>query len=240
MQLRNVNTIVGKELRIYFNSPIAYLFITVFLVSTSVLFYRSLFVGDIASMRSYFSMLPWIFLFLLPALTMRLWSEELKMGTIEILLTAPVTEWEAVFGKFFASFIFLIITLLLSMSIPATLFFIGMPDWGSILCGYFGAILLGGAYLAVGLWVSSLTNSQIIAFILGSLIVFLFFIFGQPVILNSTPVFLISFFKYLGLGNHYESILRGVVDSRDLIYYLIFISLFLYLNVASLKSRKFH
>jgi len=240
MNFRNVNTIMRKELKGYFNSPLAYLFISVFLVFTSWLFFRSFFIINFATMRGFFSILPWVFLLLIPALTMRLWAEEQKMGTIEILLTSPVSEWDAVAGKYLASFVFLAISLLLSFSIPVTLFFIGQPDWGTVFGGYFGSILLGGAYLSIGLWVSSLTNNQIIAFITSVILIFVLFIIVQPLVLQTTPAFLVPLLKYLGMGAHFSSILRGVIDSRDIVYYLILIGLFLYLNVTSLNSRKWH
>ncbi len=240
MNLKHVNTIMHKELRGYFNSPLAYIFITVFLVFTSWLFFKGFFLNGFASLRTFFTIIPWVFLFLIPAITMRLWAEEQKMGTIETLFTAPVTEWEAVLGKFLASFAFLIVTLLLSIILPIILFFIGQPDWGTIVGGYFGAILLGGAYLAIGLWISSLTNNQIIAFIFSVLTIFVLFIIGQPIVLQTTPSFLVPLFKYLGMSTHFGSILRGVIDTRDLIYYIILIATFLYLNVTSLVSRKWH
>ncbi|MBN2096174.1 ABC transporter permease subunit [Candidatus Peregrinibacteria bacterium] len=240
MNFKHISTIMHKELCGYFNSPLAYIFITVFLTLTSWLFFRGFFIDNVASMRPFFTFLPWVFLFLIPAVTMRLWAEEQKAGTLEILLTAPLNEWEAVLGKFLASFAFLVITLLLSLVLPIILFFIGEPDWGMIAGGYFGAVFLGGAYLAIGLWISSLTQNQITAFILSVLMIFIFFIIGEPVVLHTAPPFLLSVFKYLGLGSHFSSILRGVIDSRDLIYYLTFIGFFLYLNVTSLNSRKWH
>lgn len=238
MKIRHINTIIDKELRSYFNSPLAYIFITVFLVFTSWLYFRGFFLDNIASMRTFFANMPWIFLFLIPAITMRLWSEEQKMGTIELLFTSPITEWEAVLGKFLASFIFLIIALLLSLILPIILFFIGYPDWGTIIGGYLGIILLGGAYIAIGVWVSSLTNNQIIAFIFSSILIFAVFVISQPIVINTTPAFLVPILKYLGMGSHFQSILRGVIDTRDLIYYISLIIGFLYLNVASLNSRK--
>lgn len=229
-----------KELRGYFNSPLAYIFMTVFLAFSSWLYFSDFFLNELATMRSFFAILPWIFLFLIPAITMRLWAEEQKLGTIETLLTSPITEWEAVLGKFLASFGFLILNLLLSAILPIILFFIGEPDWGMIVGGYFGVILLGGAYLAIGLWISSLTNNQIIAFIFSALLIFVLFIIGQPLVLRTTPALFVPLFKYLGMGAHFNSILRGVLDTRDLIYYGTLITLFLYLNVTSLKSRKWH
>jgi len=240
MNFKHINTIMGKELRSYFNSPLAYIFITVFLTFTSWLYFRGFFIDNFATMRPFFSFLPWIFLFLVPAITMRLWAEEQKMGTIEPLLTAPIDEWEAVLGKFLASFSFLIISLLLSFVLPVILFIIGKPDWGTIIGGYFGSIFLGGAYLAIGLWISSLTNNQIIAFIFSVILIFIIFIISQPIVLQTTPMFLVPFFRYLGMGSHFESILKGVIDTRDIIYYIILIALFIYLNVTSLRSRKWH
>lgn len=240
MKTSHINTIIDKELRSYFNSPLAYIFITVFLVFTSWLYFRGFFLDNIASMRTFFTNMPWIFLFLIPAITMRLWAEEQKLGTIELLLVSPITEWEAVLGKFMASFIFLIITLLLSLILPVILYFAGHPDWGTIIGGYIGIILLGGAYITIGLWISSLTNNQIIAFIFSALLIFILFAIGQPIIINTAPALLVPVLKYLGMGAHFQSILRGVIDTRDLIYYISLMACFLYLNAASLKSRKWH
>ncbi|QQR83916.1 ABC transporter permease subunit [Candidatus Peregrinibacteria bacterium] len=152
-------------MRGYFNAPLAYIFLTVFLTVSSWLYFRDFFLNDIASMRSYFSLIPWIFLLLIPAITMRLWAEEKKMGTLEVLLVSPITDWQAVLGKFFASLAFLSIAVLLSLILPLLLLIIGQPDWGMIVGGYVGLILLGATYLSIGLWVSSLTDNQIIAFI---------------------------------------------------------------------------
>ncbi len=240
MKLKHINTIMDKELKGYFNSPLAYIFITVFLVFTSWLFFRGFFLNNMATMRPYFTILPWVFLFLIPSITMRAWSEEQKLGTMETLLTAPVTEWEAVLGKFLASFLFLIITMLLSSVIAIILFFAGQPELGTIVGGYFGSILLGGAYLAIGLWISSLTNNQIIAFIFSAFVIFVLFIISQPIMLQTTPTFISNILKYAGMGSHFQSILRGVFDSRDIVYYITLIFTFLYLNVSSLNSRKWH
>jgi ABC-2 type transport system permease protein len=240
MNTKHINTIMHKELRGYFDSPLAYIFITVFLVMMSWLFFRGFFLGETASMRPFFNLIPWVFLFLVPAISMRLWAEETKMGTTETLLTSPVTEWEAVLGKFLASFSFLIITLMLSIVLPGILFFVGSPDWGMIIGGYFGAILMGGAYLAIGLWISSLTNNQIIAFIVSVLIIFILLIVGEPIVLETAPSLLAPTFKYLGMAAHFKSVLRGVIDTRDIAYYVTLMGVFLYLNVTSLKSRKWH
>ena len=240
MKFRHINTIMNKELQGYFNSPMAYVFMTVFLVLTSWFFFRGFFLVGQATMRGYFALLPWIFLLLIPAITMRQMSEERKMGTVEILLTAPVTPWEAVLGKFFSSFSFLVINLLLSLVLPAILFFIGRPDFGVIAAGYFGALFLGAAYLSIGLWVSSLADSQIIAFILSAVLIFILFILGDDTVLRAVPVNFVPIFKFLGLGIHFQSILRGVLDSRDVVYYLLLVFIFLYLTVANLNNRRWH
>ncbi|MBI2463348.1 ABC transporter permease [Candidatus Peregrinibacteria bacterium] len=230
--------LIKKELRSYFNSPIAYIFITVFLVLTGWLFFRSFFIANQASMRDWFSLLPWIFLFLIPAVTMRLWAEEKKLGTFEVLMTLPVKDFEVVLGKFLASFIFLAIALVLTLPIPLIISFLGSPDKGVIFAQYLSALLLGGAYLAIGLFVSSATSNQIIAFILAVSISFFFLIIGEPIVLYVIPSLIAPLFQYLGLGAHFESMGRGVIDSRDFLYYLSMIFLFLFLNMKNIESRK--
>jgi ABC-2 type transport system permease protein len=145
---------------------------------------------------------------------------------------------EVVMGKFLAAFAFLAISILLSISIPITLLFLGNPDMGVIIASYAGALLMGAAYLAIGLWVSSLTENQIIAFILGVFITLAMLIIGFPFVTMLLPDFLVPLFNFLGLGNHFESIGRGVIDSRDIVYYLSVIFIFLFLNVRTLESRK--
>lgn len=238
MNTRNINAIMNKELKGYFNSPLAYIFMTVFLVFSSWFYFRTFFIDNIASMRTFFSVVPWVFLLLIPAITMRLWAEEKKFGTIETMFTSPVKEWEAVLGKFLASYAFLIITMMMSLIIPILLLFIGYPDWGMIVGGYFGIILLGGAYLSIGIWISSLTSNQIIAFIFSVFVIFILFFIGEPIVLQTTPNKLVPIFKYLGMGSHFNSILRGVIDTRDVVYYLSVMFIFLFLNVNTLSSRK--
>jgi ABC-2 type transport system permease protein len=199
---------------------------------------RGFFLINQASLRSLFSILPWIFLLFVPAVTMRLWAEERKLGTLEILMTLPVKDVEVVMGKFLASYAFLSLSILLTLPIPFTLSILGNPDGGQIIGGYLGAILLGGAYLAIGLFASSLTENQIIAFIVGILLCFVLFIIGEQLVLFALPSFLVPIFEYLGLGNHFNSIGRGVLDSRDLIYYISIIGFFLYLNVRAIESKR--
>lgn len=236
--MNNVFTFFKKEFTSYFISPIAYVFIVVYIVVTNFLFFQGFFIINQADMRGYFSLLPWVFLFFVPAITMRSWAEEKKVKTLELLLTWPVSDVEVVLGKFIASFCFLTTAILLSITIPFTIMALGEPDIGPIIGGYIGAILMGGAYLAIGLWVSSYTENQIIAFILGVVATFMLFMLGNPFVTMAAPSWMVPFLGYIGLGSHFESIQRGVVDSRDVLYYLSVIGFFLFLNVQSLESRK--
>ena len=236
--MSNVTAIFKKEFKSFFISPIAYVFITVYLVITSFLFFQSFFLINQADMRGYFSLLPWIFLLFVPAVTMRTWAEEKKVKTLELLLSWPVTDFQVVFGKFLASLSFLSITILLSITIPVTIMLLGSPDLGPIMGGYVGTLLMGAAYLAIGLWISSYTENQIVAFILGVVVTFLLFIVGNPFVTMAAPSWMVPAMSYIGLGNHFESIQRGVIDSRDIIYYLSIVGFFLFLNVQSLGSRK--
>jgi ABC-2 type transport system permease protein len=169
---------------------------------------------------------------------MRTWAEEKKMKTLELLLTWPVSDVEVVVGKFLASLSLLVIVLLLSLTIPISIALIGHPDAGQIIGQYIGSMLMGAAYLAIGLWVSSLTENQIVAFILGVVFTFILFIIGHPFVTMLLPSALVPLFTYIGLNSHFESIGRGVIDSRDIIYYLSVIGFFLFLNVCSISSRK--
>ena len=236
--MKNILTIFFKELKSYFNSPVAYIFIITFLLFSSWLFFRTFFLAGQAHMRPLFGILPWLFLILAPAITMRAWAEEKKMGTMEVLMTLPLKEFEVVLGKFFSSFIFMIIAVVLTFPLALTIYIMGDPDTGAILGGYLGACLMGGAYLAIGLFISSLTDNQIVAFIVSIVTCFAFLIIGEDFVLMSTPSMIVPIFTYLGLGAHFESISRGVIDSRDIIYYFSVIGFFLFLNTLAIESRK--
>lgn len=236
--MTNIINIFRKEFRAYFSSPVAYIFIISFLVVTSWLFIRTFFLMDQSSLRPFFSILPWIFLFLAPAVTMRSWAEEKKLGTLEILMTLPINNWEIVIGKFLASFIFLVVTLCLSFPLVITVCTLGNPDMGPIWGGYLGAFLLGGAYLAIGLFASSITENQIVSFIIAIIICFVFLVIGEDFVLFNAPSALVPVFSYLGLGSHFQSIGRGVIDSRDIIYYLSVIGFFLFLNQIAIEQKK--
>lgn len=221
----------------YFNSPIAYVFIAVFLIVGNWMFFNSFFLVGQASMRNYFTLLPWLFLFLAPAITMRGWAEEKKSGTIEFLLTLPITDWQAVLAKFFSALFFVMVALALTLSLPLTIGRLGNMDLGPVIGSYLGAIFLAGAYLSLGLFISSLTKNQIIAFVLGLVSCFIFFMVGMDFVLQGAPAFAAPVMKFLGLGSHFYNVARGVLDTKDLIYYLSFIFFFLWLNARVIESR---
>ncbi len=237
--MQKTMAIFKKEFKSYFISPIAYVFITVFLAVSSYLFFHVFFLNNQADMRGFFDPLPLIFLFFIPAIAMRSWAEEKKIRTLELLLTWPISDFEVVAGKFLASFCFIAVAVLLTLTIPISILLIGgKPDIGPIITGYIGTLLMGGAYLAIGMWISSYTENQIIAFLLGVVACFFFYIIGSPFIVMFATPLIASFFTYLGLGGHFESIQRGILDSRDIIYYFSIIGFFLFLNIQSLAGRK--
>jgi ABC-2 type transport system permease protein len=238
--MSNVMTIAGKEFRSYFTSTIAYIFMVVFLVLTALLFFelQKFFVIGQATLRDFFGLVPIIFLFFVPAISMRMWAEERKLGTLETLMTLPVRDWEVVIGKFLASFFFLLITLALTFPLPVTVAALGHPDPGAMIGGYLGLILLGATYLAIGLWVSSLTENQIVAFIISAVACLILFIIGVDIFLTAVPKWLVPFLKGIALGSRFNSIERGVIDLRDVIYYFSIIGFFLFLNVRSVEARR--
>jgi ABC-2 type transport system permease protein len=236
--MHNILAIARKEFRSYFSSVIAYIFITLFLAVSGWLFMSGFFLVGQASLRPFFSLLPWLFLVFVPAVTMRLWAEEKKLGTIELLMTFPVRDVEVVLGKFVAALAFLTVALALSFPLALTAAYAGDPDWGAIFGGYLGSVLLGGAYLAIGVFASSLTENQIVAFLIAVVTCFGMYVTGEEFVLYRVPQALVGFLSYLSLGTHFESIGRGVLDTRDLIYYLSVIGFFLFLNVRSVESRK--
>jgi len=232
--------IFKREFGGYWNSLMAYFFLVLLLGAIGFVYvWLSLFRTLNAEMTDYFTFFKialWLFI---PAITMRMWSEEKKLGTLELMMTMPVKDSEAVIGKFLASFAFLIITLLLSMAtIPTALSYAGDPDWGPIIGGYLGLLFMGGAFIAVGLAISSMTENQFIAFILSSIICLLLLAVGELVMLAPLPGFVTGLINWADAGTHFESIGRGVIDSRDVVYYLSVICFFLFLNYRSVTARR--
>lgn len=218
--------IVAKEVKDYFISPIAYIVISVFLLVAGWIFFTTFFLYNQADMRNFFNLLPFAFSFVIPAVTMRLFSEEIHVGSLELLVTLPVTFRDIVIGKFLASVIFMGAVLAPTLFYPVFISFLGSLDWGPVIGGYAGAMLLGAAFSAVGLFASSLTRNQIIAFIVGAVICFSLSIIDK--MLFFVPESLLGVIGYLGADAHFQNIAKGVIDSRDLLYFasIIFIGLY--------------
>jgi ABC-2 type transport system permease protein len=216
--MRQINNIFKKEFRTYFVSPIAYIVISIFLLVTGWFFFMTFFLYNQADLRNFFILLPIIFSFVVPAVTMRLFSEELNIGSYEILLTLPVTFRDVILGKFLASVAFLAAMLSPTLAYPITISFLGELDWGPVAGGYIGAIMLGAAFSSIGLFASSLTRNQIVAFIIGMAICFALTLVDK--MLFFLPQSMLGFFEYLGADFHFQNISKGIIDSRDILYFL--------------------
>jgi ABC-2 type transport system permease protein len=232
----NTNTIFRKELRSYFNSAVAYVVIVVFLAIVGWVYTSSMFLINVASLRLMFEWIPLVFLFVVPAITMRLLAEEKKSGTIELLTTKPLHDWEVIAGKFFAAWMLIALALLPTLIYYIMIAFLGDIDNGPVIGGYIGLLLMAGVYIAVGLLASSLTENQIVAFIVGLLLMFVLFLMDK--VLVFIPDFMISVVEYLGIDFHFSNIARGVIDTRDVVYFLSILGFSLYLSVISLGRRK--
>ena len=216
--MRQVSHIFRKEFTAYFVSPIAYIVISIFLLVTGWFFFTTFFLYNQANLRNFFALLPITFSFVVPAITMRLFSEELNVGSYEILLTMPVTFRDVVLGKFLAA-VGLVATMLIpTLAYPITVSSLGQLDWGPVVGGYIGAILLGAAFSAIGLFASSLTRNQIIAFIIGMIICFSLTLIDK--MLFFLPQSMLGVLEYLGADFHFVNISKGVIDSRDIMYFL--------------------
>ena len=242
--MRQFLSITKRELISYFATPVAYVFITIFLLLSGLFtFYLGNFfeIGQ-ASLGSFFEWHPWLYLFLIPAITMRLWSEEKKSGTIELLTTLPVSTLNIVLGKFMAAWLFTLLALILTFPMWITVNYLGNPDNGVIMASYIGSLLMSGGYLSIGIFISSLTKNQVIAFIVSVTVCFLFTVSGLPIVLDffsnwagEAITDVIASFSFLA---NYSDISRGIIDFRTLVYFLSLIVLFLYLNVITLDNSR--
>lgn len=238
----NIWRIFVKELRGYIDSPSAYIFLIIFhVLGASMFFFVSgFFRNQMANMGGFFVFMPWLLLFFVPAVAMRIWAEEKKAGTDELLLTLPVKDHEVVLGKYLAALVLVLVALVLTFPIVLTVKHFADPktpvDWGPIWCGYAGSFLMGAMLLALGAWASSLTRNQIIAFIIACALGFGLILLGFPFIYQLIPAgeVVARFSPYA----HFVSLYRGVVDVADIVYYLTAIAFFLYLNIRSIESRK--
>ncbi|MBU0753578.1 MAG: ABC transporter permease subunit [Planctomycetes bacterium] len=240
--MKHCLVVAHKEFKTFFRTPIGYVFLLIFLVVMGWLFFyagrETFFQRGLADMRGFFNPVPLVFLFFIPAISMRLWAEERKLGTIELLLTLPLRTWEVVLGKFLAGLGLLVVSLLMTLPIPLVLCGMGNPDLGPILGGYAGTLLLGAVYLAIGLFASSLTENQIVALLVAITLCFLFSFWGLFSLQGILPAAMEGFFSKLSIYHHFKSIRRGVLDTRDLVYYISMILFFLYLNGLGVKLRR--
>ena len=225
-----------RELSAYFFSPMAYIVITVFLLLTGWFFTSELFLSGDSSLRSVFNIIPFIFIFFIPAITMRLLSEERKSGTIELLVTMPITDMEIVIGKYLASLGLLVAALFFTFPYALTIMVLGEPDIGMMISGYLGLVLMGASYIAIGVFASTVSKNQVVSFIIAFLIIFILFLIDK--FLMIIPPFLVPVLQFLSIDYHFANISRGVVDSRDVLYYLSVIVFMLSLSRLSLESRK--
>ena len=242
--LSNIWTITKRELSGYFASPVAYVFIVIFLLLCGFFTFMvgGFFDRGEASLTSFFVWHPWLYLFLVPAVGMRLWSEERRLGTIELLLTMPVTAWQAIVGKFIASWIFLGLALGLTFPLVITVAYLGSPDLGMIFCGYVGSLLMAGAYLAISCMTSAMTRNQVVSFIIAVVTCLFLILAGWPPVTNmlvqwASPT-LVDFVAGFSVMPHFESFQRGVIDSRDVIFFLSVVVFSLFTTGVIIRSHR--
>lgn len=236
--------VLRRELSGYFSTPVAYVFIVVFLFTAGIFtFYLGqFFERGQADLKAFFLFHPWLYLFFLPAIAMRLWAEERKSGTIELLLTLPIPLWAAVLGKFLAAWAFAGIALALTFPLWLTVNWLGTPDNGVILAGYIGSLLMAGAYLAIGGCLSAITKNQVIAFVVSVLVCFVFTVAGAPMVLNFfqgwAPPLIVDTIASFSFLSHFNAITEGVIDLRDLVFFLSLIIVWLYATAVVVDFKK--
>jgi len=240
----NIKAIMKRELGSYFSSPIAYVFLVIFLLLAGFFTFTvgNFFERGEASLVSFFTWHPWLYLFLVPAVGMRLWSEERRLGTMELLLTMPITTWQAIVGKFLASWLFLIVALALTFPMVVTVNWLGDPDNGVIASGYVGAALLAGAYLAISCMTSALTRNQVIAFILAVVLCLLLILVGfSPVtdlLARWASPWLVESVARFSVLTHYDGFQKGVLDSRGLLYFLSVMAYALFVTGVVIRNHR--
>lgn len=228
--------ITGRELKAYFTSPIAYIVCAVFLIFSGIYFFSVFFLQGRAELRGFFQLLPLTFSFVIPALTMRVFSEEKRSGSIETLITLPVTPLDVVTGKYIASFISGIVILVPTLFFAVTCSIFGNPDPGPIIGGYVGAILLVAAFTAIGVFASSSSKNQILAFFVAMAICIVLTLMGMFIYVIPTPV--VPFVKFFSASSHFDSIERGIIDTRDILYFISLTALFFAMTVKSVQNER--
>ncbi len=242
--MKNIITIFKRELSSYFATPVAYVFIVIFLIMSGALtFYLgSFYERGQADLIPFFQFHPWLYLFLVPAIAMRLWAEERKTGSIELLMTLPISVGQSVTGKYLAAWVFIGIALVLTFPIWITVNYLGNPDNGVIFAAYLGSFLMAGGFLAIGSCISAMTKNQVIAFIITGVICFIFLLAGSALVLNFFKVWIpqsiVDAISSLSFLTHYASIAKGVIDLRDIIYFVTLIGFWLYANALVVDMKK--
>lgn len=242
--LRRTWAVFKRELGGYFATPVAYVFIVIFLFLTGMFTFNigGFYERQQADLAPFFQFHPWLYLFLIPAISMRLWAEERKSGTIELLLTLPIPLWSAVAGKFLAAWAFAGVALALSFPMWITVGYLGKPDHGAIAAAYVGSFLMAGGFLAIGGAISAVTKSQVIAFVISVVICFGFLISGYPpvmgVLTGWAPLWLTDAVASFSFLTNFEDIAKGVIDFRDLVFFLSVIALFLFINAIVIDLKK--
>lgn len=242
--MKNIGIIFKRELQGYFATPVAYVFIVIFLVLSGALTFNmgNFYERGQADLAPFFNFHPWLYLFLVPAISMRLWAEERKSGNIELLLTLPITMMQAVIGKFLAAWLFTGIALVLTFPLWITVNYLGDPDNGVILAAYIGSLLMAGGFLAIGACISATTKNQVIAFIISVVICFAFLLSGFSIVLDFfrgwAPQYVVDAISSLSFLTHYTSISKGVIDLRDIIYFATLIGCWLYANAVVIEMKK--
>lgn len=241
--MKNIITIVRRELQSYFTTPLAYIFVAVFLGLAGLFTFKlgNFYEARQANLSAFFLWHPWLYLFLVPAISMRLWAEERKSGTIELMFTLPVTLGQAVVGKFLAGWGLLLVALVLTFPIAWTAFALGDPDNGQVIAGYIGSFLMAGAYLAVGCCISAWTKNQVISFVISLVVCFLFMVAHFPVVTDlfaQGPQWLVNAVDSMSFIAHFEAIGRGVIELKDVVFFLSMIGIWLYACAAVLDYKK--
>lgn len=242
--MNRIMTLMGREFRGYFATPVAYVFIVIFLFLTGIF---TFYVGGFyernqADLEPFFRYLPWLYMLLIPAISMRLWSEERKSGTIELLMTLPISLADAVLGKFLAAWLFTALALALTFPLWLTVNYLGDPDNTVIAAGYLGSLLMAGGFLSIGACISALTKNQVIAFVISFVICFGFNLSGFPIVLDFfrawAPAIIVDAISSFSFLTHASSIQKGVIDLRDVIFFASLIGFFLYANMLAIDAKK--
>ena len=235
--MHNIKAVYFKEMKAYFNSPMAYIFLVVFAIITGYFFTRTFFLFNQSDMRSLFNIIPLVYLFFIPAITMGLIAREKNIGTMEVISTLPLNDFDFVIGKFLSAFSLVMSGLLITLVHFFTLTYVGTNiDIGAVFTGYLGLALVGAVYSAVGTFASSITDNQVVAFIIGIFIVLIFFLLDKMLIF--IPMSLTELIQYLSVDYHLSNISRGVIDTRNLIYFISVTGFFLFMTIRVLEIRR--